>query len=1269
MLYVLLLLGLAAALFRVWYFIRELQRQQAEDSLRASEGGYEAFAEAVPIGIFRSNDDGQCSYVNERWCQITGHTPELVAANWLQTLHPDDRTAVSAEWAQSIQENRPTQIEYRIQRPDGTVVWVYGQMIAERDASGQMTGYVGTLTDIDDRKRSEQALQQSEAHHRALVTVLPDLIMRISRDGVFLEFLASPNFQVLGQPADWIGTHVADMLPPEIAQKRLAMIEQVLQTQRLHIYEQDFSIDGRVQVEEVRMVPYGEDEVLLLVRDVSDRKQAEQDLQHSEAKSQAIIAAIPDYLVCIGTDGVYRELVAPTRDFALIPMDRLIGRRMDEVLPADLAHRQQYFLERALRTGDLQVYEQTVQVGNRIQEEEVRVVKSGADEALFIIRDIGDHKRVEKALQQKLQQEKTLNQVVQAIRNSLDLATIFTTAAAETAQLADLNCAVVQYFRAESLWKVVAKAGSDVDSPTWLGLEISDIDNPFAAQLKQFQMVRVEDTEDIADSVNQTIAAAMPGAWLLIPLVVEGKIWGSFTLSILRHGYCWKDELIDLARAVACQLEVAIQQAQLYQQVEQEKQKLLVSQTALSQAQQIAQMGSWEIDLTTQSMSWSDNLFHIFGLNPTDGEPSLTDFMDYIYLDDQPLLTDVITRAITEGIPYEIDLRIVTADGSIRHIESRGEALTDKPGQVVKVCGTSLDISDRKQAEAIIQRNEQRFRNMAANVPGVIIQYALYADGSDAIAYASPGCYELWELTPEESVADVSVVRDLVHAEDRPAMQASILASAQTLEPWIWQYRIITPSGRAKWLEATGRPERHDNGDVVWDTLILDASDRVRAEEQLKHHALYDSLTKLPNRILLLERLGLSLALAKRHPNYQFAVLFLDLDNFKVINDSLGHIAGDELLLKVANVLTETIRETDLATRLGGDEFVVLLDGLDNIREAEHIAERILSALQVPLQVAAQAVFISTSVGIAIGTESYRSAEELLRDSDLAMYQAKRSGRGQYAVFEPAMYQSAVQRLQIENDLRKALEDSEFVLYYQPVICLSTQTIQGFEALVRWQHPQRGCLLPAEFVEVAEEAGLIESIGAWVLSSACKQLSLWQAQFPDCSLKISVNLSVKQLKTSLLQQLDLVTPRIQPCTLVLEITESMVVQNFNNTVELLQQIKARDVCISIDDFGTGYSSLSYLHQFPLDSLKIDRTFISPVRSDDRNRVIAESIITLSNLLKLDVIAEGIETAQQLAWLKGLGCELGQGNFFSPPASAEQATRLIHTFHRERPTQC
>lgn len=696
------------------------------------------------------------------------------------------------------------------------------------------------------------------------------------------------------------------------------------------------------------------------------------------------------------------------------------------------------------------------------------------------------------------------------------------------------------------------------------------------------------------------------------------------------------------------------------------------------------------------------------------------------------------------------------------------------------------EIRRRREAEEALRRSEQRFHNMAANVPGAIFQYVLHPDGSDGVLYMSPGCYELWEVEAEAVVADAGILWEMVHPDDRAGMSESVTTSARTLQPWSRQWRIVTPSGNIKWLEACGRPERRENGDVVWDTLITDISDRKRAEialreseehlrlvtenmgdlvclhepdgrylyvtpssqavlgyrpeelldrdpyelfhpddrdrirreshepnlrgittpstyriqkkngeyiwletltraildgegrvrhlqtasrdvsdrirvqEQLRHEVLHDALTGLPNRHFLLGRLDLALKRTKYDPEFQFAVLFLDLDHFKVVNDSLGHLLGDELLLSVAKRLPGFVRETDVAARLGGDEFVILLEEIDGMEAAVRVAEEIVKVLRSPLAVGDREVFTGVSIGIVAGTSRHRSPEDLLRDADLAMYRAKQNGRGRYAIFDPVMHFQAVRRLHVEHDLRKALENQEFVLFYQPIVELPARTIRGFEALIRWRHPQRGIVSPGEFIEIAEETGLIVPIGRWLLHEAGRQLADWQAQFPDRPLKLSVNLSVKQLQHFLLPQLDelLAAHALKKNSLVLEITESMLVENVEATCELLEQIRSKGIPISIDDFGTGYSSLSYLQRLPVDALKIDRAFVNPAEPDSRHRTIAESIVVLSNLLELSAIAEGVETIEQLEWLETLGCEAAQGFLFSPPVPADRATELL-----------
>ncbi|NEO26164.1 MAG: EAL domain-containing protein, partial [Kamptonema sp. SIO4C4] len=877
-------------------------------------------------------------------------------------------------------------------------------------------------------------------------------------------------------------------------------------------------------------------------------------------------------------------------------------------------------------------------------------------------------------------------------------------------------------------------------------------------------------------------------AWLLIPLFVDGQIWGSFTLNTRQSSYTWTEDKVQLAQAVADQLEVAIQQAELYQQVQQEKQKLLESQTVLSQAQQIANMGNWEIEVETQKMSWSDNLFRIFGLNPNEIELDLDQVLrNHVHPEDQSRLEELLNQAMTQGTSYEIDLRIMKADGSIGYMEARAEAIRDQQGQIIKICGIALDISDRKATELALRESETRYRQVVetqtdfilrsrpdttitfanetlCHVLGLTLEDMVGRKWSD---FANPDDLrenafgKLKHLTPSnprcivenrdnraegkvgwtqwinEGVFDESgqlveiqsVGRDITElkaveqalrdSEERLRLVTENMSDLVCLHHPDGRYLYVTPSsetllgyppeeliGRDPYdffhpedrdrirreshnalLQGNSNPDnnqpityraRRKNGDYIWlETLargILDeqgkvihiqttsryVSDRIKVEQQLKHDALHDGLTGLPNRHFLMERLNTALEQVQESSPSQFAVLFLDLDHFKVVNDSLGHFIGDQLLVVMARLLSQFIGETDMAARLGGDEFIILLEEVEDEATAIQLAERILELLRSPLQLGEREVFTSTSIGIVFNQPNHQRAEDVLRDADLAMYRAKHSGRGRYTLFDPTMHLQVVQRLHLENDLRKALQNQEFVLYYQPIVYLENQSIRGFEALIRWQHPQRGLITPGEFIGVAEETGLIVPMGQWILQAACQQLAAWQTQFLEKPLKISINLSVRQLQSGLLQQLDevLTTYQVSGENLVLEITESMLVQNIEVTCDLLSQIQAKGINLSIDDFGTGYSSLSYLRQLPVDDLKIDRAFVSPQESDARNQVIAESIIALSNLLELNAIAEGIETPQQLAWLQSLGCELGQGYLFSRPVAVEEATALL-----------
>jgi diguanylate cyclase (GGDEF)-like protein/PAS domain S-box-containing protein len=473
----------------------------------------------------------------------------------------------------------------------------------------------------------------------------------------------------------------------------------------------------------------------------------------------------------------------------------------------------------------------------------------------------------------------------------------------------------------------------------------------------------------------------------------------------------------------------------------------------------------------------------------------------------------------------------------------------------------------------------------------------------------------------------------------------------------------------------------HKQGHVVWATVstssvfdeqgkpmhfIMQAQDiteRKQAEEQLHHAAFYDSLTRLPNRALFTEHLQLAINRADNHREHLFGVLFLDIDRFKNINDSLGHVVGDQLLKAVAQRLSRCVRPEDTVSRFGGDEFAILLNGINHATDALAITERILQAIESPFKLSGYDVFTSTSIGIALSTIGYGNTEEILRDADTAMYRAKEQGKGRFEVFDKVMHARAISRLQLENDLRYALDRKELEVYYQPIIKLEDGSLSGFEALIRWNHPERGMVSPADFIPVAEDTELIIPIGQWILFEACRQVREWQSLFPSAKpLTISVNLSGKQFKQpDLVGQVKqiLYQTGLDPHCLRLEITESMVMEDAEAATAMLRQLRSLNVQLSIDDFGTGYSSLSYLHRFPVNILKIDKSFVGRMAVDEESMGIVETIITLASKLKMNVVAEGIETQEQWDKLKSLQCQLGQGFLFSRPVPADKARALVN----------
>jgi diguanylate cyclase (GGDEF)-like protein/PAS domain S-box-containing protein len=557
---------------------------------------------------------------------------------------------------------------------------------------------------------------------------------------------------------------------------------------------------------------------------------------------------------------------------------------------------------------------------------------------------------------------------------------------------------------------------------------------------------------------------------------------------------------------------------------------LAADRARLAEAQRIAGIGSWELDVGTEKVMWSDEMYRMFGVSPASFDPTFPSFLALVEPDDRPMVTAGLEGAFTRREPFLFDYRVPQSDGWVRWVRARGRLITDETGEVVGMQGTCQDITERMEAEAA-----------------------------------------------------------------------------------------------------------------------------------LSHNALHDPLTGLPNRSLLLDRIEVALARSAR-AGKSVAVLFLDLDRFKLINDSRGHAAGDVVLQAVADRLRAAVRPTDTVGRLGGDEFVVVCEDAVAVWEATVLGDRLIRTLEEPFQVEGGEVFVTVSVGIAIAEQSV-SPDELLRDADVAMYQAKQRGRARCEFFDEAMRTEAARRLETATALHRSLERNEIETHYQPMIDLATGAIIGVEALVRWNHPERGLIPPGMFIPLAEEQGLIVPIGATVLDDACSQWARWRSELPDREpLVLNVNISARQLHSpEFVESIRavLLAYGVDPGALCLELTESVLIDDVEAQRHTLAGLRDLGVGLSIDDFGTGYSSLTYLKRFPVNGIKIDQSFVAGLGRDSYDSAIIESVIGLAHAVGLHVTAEGVETIDQLLRLRALGCDFAQGYYFARPQPAADLDALLN----------
>jgi diguanylate cyclase (GGDEF)-like protein/PAS domain S-box-containing protein len=610
--------------------------------------------------------------------------------------------------------------------------------------------------------------------------------------------------------------------------------------------------------------------------------------------------------------------------------------------------------------------------------------------------------------------------------------------------------------------------------------------------------------------------------------------------------------------------------------------------------------------------------------------------------------------AIGQGGPFSSEYRILASDGRVVWVRDEAVVVRDEEGEPPYWQGFIFDITNRKAAEEAVRRSKaslaesQRIAHLGTWEWNVVTGEVVWSDET----------FRIYGFEPNAFVPTFENLVEIVHPDDRSLLKAAIDDAIGGMRPYDLEHRVVRPSGEVRWVHRRAEVVRGEGDEPLrMIGTVHDITERRALEEQLEHQAFHDSLTDLPNRHLLMDRLGKALRRTRRR-GHQAAILFMDLDDFKAINDSLGHELGDLLLVVVAQRLRRRLRLEEMLARFGGDEFVVLIEDVASPQDAAWVAERMVESLKEPFVVAGREMFLRASIGVALGSSRQKSPEDLLRDADTAMYEAKEQGLD-YRVFDPAMYQRAVRRLELENDIRRAVKAEEFVLHYQPIVDLQSGEVREVEALVRWNHPERGLLDPDEFVPMAEESGLIIPMGERIFEEACRQAKKWQQEHPR--MLMSVNLSARQLRRpDLATTVEDVLQRtgVEASCLSLDITETVYIDVLEGNTATLDELKGLGVRIAIDDFGVGYSSLAYLKRLPADTLKIDKSFLQGVGENVEDTAIVRTVIELAHMLGMEVIAEGVESWGKAALLEEMGCDFVQGFFFSEPLPPEAMQQYL-----------
>ena len=1174
--------------------------------------------------------DGTLRYANLAWGRVLGYDPEeMVGTNVLDHVHPDDLSHVLEETEKALSEEgvARNKAEYRFRHRDGSWRWMesVGTYLLGDPAVG---GVVVSSRDITRRKRAEEEIYALRREYEELVGSVEAIIWKGEARTLRFTFVSDQAEAILGyaaqrwtqEPSFW-----QDHIHPEDREWAVSFCRKAVAEEKDHDFEyRMISADGRVVwLRDIVRVGFEDgvpSQLFGVMVDITERKRAQEEFERLGRQNELILDSAGEGI--FGMDARGNTTFANPAAARMLGWDakELVGRSQHEIIhhtrpdgtpyPKEECPIHAALADGGVRHVDGETFWRKDGMGFPVEYTSTPIREGGeVIGAVVTFRDVTERRRAEEALRRSEEHFRSLT------RNASDIVTLYE--ADGTVRYA--SPALERVLGYEPAERVGA-----------LSFELIHPDDVARAR---------EAFADILRRPNQSVTVEVrarhrDGSWRHLQAVGTNLLDDPSVGAIVLNGrdITERKEAEEALREAEERYRTLVEQIPAVSYIDWAD----GSDRPLYTSPQIEEMLGYTSEEWLEGRLWAQRL------HPEDSERILA----------------ADERFEAGGGRFDEEYRLLARDGSVVWVREQAVLVKDEAGEPLYWQGVLFDMTERKEAEEAVQKSATRL----AEAQRLAHLGGWEWDVRTGEISWSDEVYRIYGLAPQEFVPSFERFMRIVHPDDRERLSEVINEALAGHKPYDVEHRIVRPNGEVRWLHRRAEVVRDEAGESLRMVgTVHDLTQRKALEAQLKHRAYHDPLTDLPNRALFVDRLGQALRRTRRRRGRKAAVLFVDLDNFKVVNDSLGHEVGDLLLVVLAERLRRCLRPEDTLARFGGDEFTVLVEDIGDPADAVQVAERITVELRTPFFLEGRELFASASIGIAFGEFNNKGPEELLRNADTAMYRAKEENSG-YCMFDPQMYERAVRRLELENDLRKAVVSGELAVHYQPMVRFQTGETWGVEALVRWDHPRRGLLDPSEFVPIAEESGLITPVGIRVLEEACSRAKEWQDSHPRTPpLVLSVNLSAKQLgRPELAGTVKQILERtgLAASCLTLDVTETVYIKALEGNTAALDGLKKAGVRISIDDFGVGYSSLSYLKRLPADILKIDRSFIAGLGEDMEDTAIVRMIIELAHTLGMEVVAEGVENVEQATSLREMDCDMAQGYHFGRPLRPEEVPRFL-----------